>query len=339
MGQKVNPIGFRLGIYRQWDARWYADKEYTKLLHEDLAMRRLIASRLRNAGVARIETERSANQLTVIIQTAKPGIVIGKQGASVDALRDELERISGKKVRVTIHEIKTPELDAKLVAENVASQLEKRIAFRRALKQTIMRTMRAGAKGVKLEVSGRLGGSEMSRREWDRDGRVPLHTLRANIDYGKAEARTTYGRIGVTCWIYKGDYVTATGEPVMSGGPGRETRETVEPARAAAVPARAVAAPAALAEAEPAGPLAAAPEALVEVPAAAEDLALLADTDLSEAEVPEAEEDISETDADADSGEKVEKLPAKKPAVRRRTTLAKKPITGAGKPKSESEED
>src|ERR1035438_1588548 len=235
MGQKVNPIGFRLGIYRQWDARWYADKDYTKLLHEDLAMRRLIGSRLRNAGVARIETERSANQLTVIIQTAKPGIVIGKQGASVDALRDELERISGKKVRVTIHEIKVPELDAKLVAENVASLLEKRIAFRRALKQTIMRTMRAGAKGVKLEVSGRLGGSEMSRREWDRDGRVPLHTLRANIDYGKAEAKTTFGRIGVTCWIYKGDYVTATGEPIMSGGPGREV---VEAARPAAAPER-----------------------------------------------------------------------------------------------------
>ncbi len=238
MGQKVNPIGFRLGIYRQWDSRWYADRDYTKLLHEDLAMRKLIGSRLRNAGVARIETERSANQLTVIIQTAKPGIVIGKQGASVDALRDELERISGKKVRVTIHEIKTPELDAKLVAENVASQLEKRIAFRRALKQTVMRSMRAGAKGVKLEVSGRLGGAEMSRREWDRDGRVPLHTLRANIDYGQAEARTTFGRIGVTCWIYKGDYVTATGEPVMSGGPGRETSDSLELVRAA-VPERA----------------------------------------------------------------------------------------------------
>src|ERR1035437_1130296 len=232
MGQKVNPIGFRLGVYRNWDARWYADKEYTKLLHEDIAMRRLIGSRLRNAGLARIETERSANQLTVIIQTAKPGIVIGKRGASVDALRDELERISGKKVRVTIHEIKTPELDATLVAENVASQLEKRIAFRRALKQTLMRSMRAGAKGVKIQVSGRLGGSEMSRREWDRDGRVPLHTLRANIDYGKAEARTTFGRIGVQCWIYKGDYVTATGEPVMIGGPGREVIEAARPATA-----------------------------------------------------------------------------------------------------------
>ena len=224
MGQKVNPIGFRLGVYRNWDARWYADKDYTKLLHEDIAMRRLISSRLRNAGLARIETERSANQLTVIIQTAKPGIVIGKQGASVDALRDELERISGKKVRVTIHEIKTPELDATLVAENVASQLEKRIAFRRALKQTLMRSMRAGAKGVKIQVSGRLGGSEMSRREWDRDGRVPLHTLRANIDYGKAEARTTFGRIGVQCWLYLGDFVTATGEPIAPGKDRAEDR-------------------------------------------------------------------------------------------------------------------
>ncbi|MDB5068566.1 MAG: rpsC, partial [Chloroflexi bacterium] len=225
MGQKVNPVGFRLGIYRNWDARWYADKDYTKLLHEDLAMRRLITGRLRNAGLARIETECSANQLTIIIQTAKPGIVIGKQGASVDALRDELERISGKKVRVTIHEIKSPETDAKLVAESVASQLEKRIAFRRAIKQSIMRTMRAGAKGVKIQVSGRLGGSEMSRREWDRDGRVPLHTLRANIDYGQAEARTTFGRIGVTCWIYKGDFVTATGEPILPGGDGRGREE------------------------------------------------------------------------------------------------------------------
>ncbi|MEA2615148.1 MAG: small subunit ribosomal protein [Chloroflexota bacterium] len=266
MGQKVNPVGFRLGIYRNWDARWYADKDYTKLLHEDLAMRRLITGRLRNAGLARIETERSANQLTIIIQTAKPGIVIGKQGASVDALRDELERISGKKVRVTIHEIKSPETDAKLVAESVASQLEKRIAFRRAIKQSIMRTMRAGAKGVKIQVSGRLGGSEMSRREWDRDGRVPLHTLRANIDYGQAEARTTFGRIGVTCWIYKGDFVTATGEPILPGGDGRGREEgdgaserprrtpaaRPEAARPAPEPRVAAAAPVAAAPAAPA---------------------------------------------------------------------------------------
>ncbi len=245
MGQKVHPIGFRLGVYRNWDARWYADKDYTALLHEDIAIRRLIGGRLRNAGVARIETERRGNELTVTIQTAKPGIVIGKQGASVDALRDELEKITAKKVRVTIHEIKTPELDAKLVAENVASQLEKRIAFRRALKQTLLRSMRAGAKGVKIQVSGRLGGAEMSRREWDRGGRVPLHTLRANIDYGQSEARTTFGRIGVQAWIYKGDFVTATGEPI-SGTAVREaddsestdSLERAAPAAVAEAPAR-----------------------------------------------------------------------------------------------------
>src|SRR5580658_4100720 len=248
MGQKVNPIGFRLGIYRNWDARWYADKEYTKLLHEDIAMRRLIGSRLRNAGLARIETERSANQLTVIIQTAKPGIVIGKQGASADALRDELERISGKKVRVTIHEIKTPELDATLVAENVASQLEKRIAFRRALKQTLMRSMRAGAKGVRIQVSGRLGGGDMSRREWDRDGRVPLHTLRADIDFGQAEAKTTFGQIGVSAWIYRGDYsepqVTAapppeigSERPAAAGSDAAEVEPDAEPEVAPSAPA------------------------------------------------------------------------------------------------------
>jgi small subunit ribosomal protein S3 len=350
MGQKVNPIGFRLGVYRQWDARWFADKEYTKLLHEDLAMRRLIASRLRNAGVARIETERSANQLTVIIQTAKPGIVIGKQGASVDALRDELERISGKKVRVTIHEIKTPELDARLVAENVASQLEKRIAFRRALKQTVMRSMRAGAKGVKLEVSGRLGGAEMSRREWDRDGRVPLHTLRANIDFGRAEARTTFGRIGVTCWIYKGDYVTATGEPVMIGGPGREVVEAARPAAAIERERRPLAAPAvpdheevpaALAgagggggldvETDLAGPSGA---GAAEEPRAEADL----DLEAAEPEIPEIDEELPDLGGVPEADAKVEKLPAKKPAARRRPAPAKKPAPGA-EPEAEAEED
>ena len=317
MGQKVNPIGFRLGVYRNWDARWYADKEYTKLLHEDLAMRRLIGSRLRNAGVARIETERSANQLTVIIHTAKPGIVIGKQGQSVDALRDELERISGKKVRVTIHEIKTPELDAALVAENVASQLEKRIAFRRALKQTLMRSMRAGAKGAKIQVSGRLGGSEMSRREWDRDGRVPLHTLRANVDYGQAEARTTFGRIGVQAWLYLGDFVTATGEPIPAAG-ARERPEAPAPEpveRTVVIPAQE-------------------PEAEVAVP---EEVPLL-DTEVPDSDgaaiedvIPDEEEAEIEAavgiDVDAESGEKVEKLTPKRAAARRKPAVAKKPST------------
>jgi small subunit ribosomal protein S3 len=317
MGQKVNPIGFRLGIYRNWDARWYADKEYTKLLHEDIAMRRLIGSRLRNAGLARIETERSANQLTVIIQTAKPGIVIGKQGASVDALRDELERISGKKVRVTIHEIKTPELDATLVAENVASQLEKRIAFRRALKQTLMRSMRAGAKGVKIQVSGRLGGSEMSRREWDRDGRVPLHTLRANIDYGKAEARTTFGRIGVQCWLYLGDFVTATGEPIAPGKDraedrGLEDRVPVAPARITEAPAE-----------EPEIVLEVSePEVEIEVPS--EDVV----------EIDEDDEVIAAAGVDpAADGQKVEKLTPKRAPARRKPVAAKKPASVSRAPK------
>jgi small subunit ribosomal protein S3 len=318
MGQKVNPIGFRLGIYRNWDARWYADKDYTKLLHEDIAMRRLIGSRLRNAGLARIETERSANQLTVIIQTAKPGIVIGKQGASVDALRDELERISGKKVRVTIHEIKTPELDATLVAENVASQLEKRIAFRRALKQTLMRSMRAGAKGVKIQVSGRLGGSEMSRREWDRDGRVPLHTLRANIDYGKAEARTTFGRIGVQCWLYLGDFVTATGEPIAAGKDRTEDRG-LEDRVPVAVPRIITEAP--VEEAEVVLEVAE-PDVEIEVPA--EDVV----------EIDEDAEIIAAAGVDpAADGEKVEKLTPKRAPARRKPVVAKKPASVARAPK------
>jgi small subunit ribosomal protein S3 len=336
MGQKVHPIGFRLGVYRNWDARWYADKDYTALLHEDIAIRRLIGGRLRNAGVARIETERRGNELTVTIQTAKPGIVIGKQGASVDALRDELEKITGKKVRVTIHEIKTPELDAKLVAENVASQLEKRIAFRRALKQTLLRSMRAGAKGCKIQVSGRLGGAEMSRREWDRGGRVPLHTLRANIDYGQAEARTTFGRIGVQAWIYKGDFVTATGEPISgasvresddgesSEGLERAVAETPVRARAAAAAAE----PAAVAVLEEA-------PAAIEAPATDADAETDTDTDSADAAV------VAAVGAIPEDGAKVEKLAshrkapaaAKKPAGRApakpaaRKPAAKKPAS------------
>ncbi len=321
MGHKVNPIGFRLGVYRNWEARWYADKEYTKLLHEDLAMRRLINSRLRNAGLARIETERSANQLTVVIQTAKPGIVIGKQGASVDALRDELERITGKKVRVTIHEIKNPEMDAKLVAENVAGQLEKRIAFRRAIKQSIMRTMRAGARGVRIQVSGRLGGSEMSRREWDRDGRVPLHTLRANIDYGVAEARTTFGRIGVQVWIYKGDFVTATGEPIPADGAQRTPRDEEDGGAAPQRPARPVASTpvvAAAPEPELETPIAEAAPELVE---AAADVTVDAETD-TDAEA-ETDDDTEAVTVPEDS----EVAPKRVPVKSKKATAARKPTT------------
>jgi small subunit ribosomal protein S3 len=194
-----------LGTFRPWEANWFAtEKDYTKLLHEDLDMRRLILSRLRNAGIARIETERSSNaQMTVTIHTAKPGIVIGKGGASVDQLREDLEKRFGNRVRISIQEIKQPELDAQLVAENIASQIERRISHRRAMKQSVLRTMRAGAKGVRIAMAGRLRGGEMARRESDREGKVPLHTLRADIKFGRATARTTYGVIGVKCWIYK----------------------------------------------------------------------------------------------------------------------------------------
>src|SRR5207244_2953975 len=228
MGHKVHPNGFRLGVYRNWEAKWFApDKEFKPLLLEDVRLRRMLMTRLKNAGVARIETERSSSALTITLHTAKPGIVIGKGGTSVDQLRDELEKITGKRVRVTIQEIKKPELAAQLVAENVAAQLEKRIAFRRAIKQSLMKTLGAGAQGGKSRVKGRLGGSEMARVEWNREGRVPLHTLKADIDFGQTEAKTTFGRIGVSAWVYTGNFPTeappkpqaAVEEPVESGVP------------------------------------------------------------------------------------------------------------------------
>ena len=205
MGHKVHPNAFRLGVFRPWEANWFANpKDYTKMLHEDLEMRRIILGRLRNAGIAKIETERSSNaQLTVTIHTAKPGIVIGKGGSSVDQLREDLEKRFGNRVRISIQEIKQPELDAQLVAENIASQIERRISYKRAMKQAILRTMRAGAKGIRLYAGGRLRGAEMARRENDREGRVPLHTLRADIDFGRATAKTTFGAIGIKVWIYK----------------------------------------------------------------------------------------------------------------------------------------
>jgi len=205
LGHKVHPNAFRLGVFRPWEANWFANpKDYTNMLHEDLEMRRIILSRLRNAGIAKIETERSSNaQLTVTIHTAKPGIVIGKGGSSVDQLREDLEKRFGNRVRISIQEIKQPELDAQLVAENIASQIERRISYKRAMKQSILRTMRAGAKGIRLYAGGRLRGAEMARREQDREGRVPLHTLRADIDFGRATAKTTFGAIGIKVWIYK----------------------------------------------------------------------------------------------------------------------------------------
>src|SRR2546422_10379384 len=199
MGHKVHPNGFRLGVYRNWEAKWFApDKEFKPLLLEDVRLRRMLMTRLKNAGVARIETERSSSALTITLHTAKPGIVIGKGGTSVDQLRDELEKITGKRVRVTIQEIKKPELAAQLVAENGAAQLEKRIAFRRASQQSLMKAMRAGAQGVKIRVKGRLGGSEMARVEWNREGRGALPTLKAPIHFGPNQGKTTVGRSGVS---------------------------------------------------------------------------------------------------------------------------------------------
>ncbi len=208
-------------MFRPWEANWFANpKDYTKMLHEDLAMRTAILARLRNAGIAKIETERSSNaQLTVTIHTAKPGIVIGKGGSSVDQLREDLEKRFGNRVRISIQEIKQPELDAQLVAENIASQIERRISYKRAMKQAILRTMRAGAKGVRIYCGGRLRGAEMARREWDREGRVPLHTLRADIDFGRATAKTTFGAIGVKCWIYKDQITPKARLPISDGAP------------------------------------------------------------------------------------------------------------------------
>src|SRR5437764_3893097 len=232
MGHKVHPNGFRLGVYRNWEAKWFApDKEFKPLLLEDVRLRRMLMTRLKNAGVARIETERSSSALTITLHTAKPGIVIGKGGTSVDQLRDELEKITGKRVRVTIQEIKKPELSAQLVAENVAAQLEKRIAFRRAIKQSLMKTMRAGAQGVKIRVKGRLGGSEMARVEWNREGRVPLHTLKADIDFGQTEAKTTFGRIGVSAWVFTGNFPTEA--PVKPPVAAEESAESGVPVAAA----------------------------------------------------------------------------------------------------------
>lgn len=205
MGQKISPTGFRLGVIRDWDAKWYADKDYTALLHEDLKVRDYLEKTLKGSGVSRIEIERAANNIRINIHTSKPGMVIGKGGAGVEHLRKNIDKLTGKKTNLNIIEIKNPELDAYLVAESIASQLARRVAFRRAMKQAIFRTMRAGAKGIKVSCSGRLGGSEMARNETYNEGTVPLQTLRADIDYGFVEAHTTYGRIGIKVWIYKGE--------------------------------------------------------------------------------------------------------------------------------------
>ncbi|HEU4949720.1 MAG TPA: 30S ribosomal protein S3 [Candidatus Deferrimicrobiaceae bacterium] len=205
MGQKTHPFGFRLGIIKTWRSRWYSEKEYAPQLQEDLRIRGFVKGRLNHAGVSSVEIERRSNRINVLISTARPGIVIGKKGAEIENLKTEIQKLTPKEVSINILEIRRPETDGQLTAENVAMQLERRVAFRRAMKKTVLSSMKLGAKGIKIQVSGRLGGAEMSRTEWYREGRVPLHTLRADIDYGFAEARTTYGIIGVKVWIYKGE--------------------------------------------------------------------------------------------------------------------------------------
>ncbi|MBD3237664.1 MAG: 30S ribosomal protein S3 [Candidatus Eisenbacteria bacterium] len=218
MGQKTNPIGFRLGVVRNWDSRWYSTREYDKLIEEDLMIKRYIRTRLQNSGVSQIIIERSANRVDVTIHTSKPGMVIGKSGAQVNAVRDELQKVTGKEVFLDIKSIDNPDLDARLVAENVARQLEMRVAFRRAMKKTLSSVMRSGAQGVKIRCSGRLGGAEMARREEYREGRIPLHTLRADIDYAQSTAFTTYGTVGVKVWIFHGEVIGNEGREMPTGG-------------------------------------------------------------------------------------------------------------------------
>ena len=205
MGQKVNPIGFRLGVIKTWDSKWYAKADYAKLLHEDLKLKAFLKKKLYHSGVSKIEIERAANKAKINIYTARPGLIIGKKGSEVETLKKELAKLTSNEIYLNIIEVRKPELDAQLVAENVALQLERRIAFRRAMKKSVTSSLKFGAKGIRITCSGRLGGAEMSRTEWYREGRVPLHTLRADIDYGFAEAKTTYGLIGVKVLIFKGE--------------------------------------------------------------------------------------------------------------------------------------
>jgi small subunit ribosomal protein S3 len=262
VGHKIHPTGFRVGVIYDWQGKWYADRNYSELLHEDLRIRNLISRTLGDASISKVEIERNANQASVTIHTAKPGIVIGRGGQKVEELRTRLEKLTSRRVRVNISEIRQPELDAYLVARSVADQLQRRVAHRRAIKQAVQRTMQRGAKGVKIRVAGRLGGSEMSRNETEKDGRIPLHTLRADIDYGLAEAHTTFGRIGVKVWIYKGDILppprkspVAEETPADEGGPAPEVEQPPAPVMPVAPPAPPMVAEAASVEAVAAEPV------------------------------------------------------------------------------------
>ncbi len=285
MGQKVHPNGFRLGYIYDWKSKWYADKNYTELLHEDLGIRNKIKEMLPDAGISRVEIERNANQVTVSINTARPGIVIGRGGQRVDELRTNLEKLTGRKLRVNISEIRVPEIEAPLVARAVAEQIERRVSHRRAIKQAAGRAMQRGAQGVRIRVAGRLGGADMSRTEQERQGRVPLHTLKADVDYGTSEAKTTLGRIGVKVWIYKGDKIA-------------EERDRARAAAQAAAAEEAAVADAAEGEAP----------AVAEGAAAAEGAAPAATE--ADAEAPAAEAPAAEAAAEAPAEPAAKKSPA-----------------------------
>ncbi len=212
MGQKTHPKGFRLGVIEYWDSRWYAARDYATLLHDDLKLRNFLKTRLYHAGISKIEIERAANKAKINIYTARPGIVIGKKGAEIEKLKSELAKRTSYEIFINIHEVRRPDIDGQLVAENIALQLERRVAFRRALKEAVARAMRMGAQGVRVQAAGRLGGNEIARTEWYRDGRVPLHTLRADVSYGRVDAKTTYGTIGVKAWVFRGEVLTKDDE-------------------------------------------------------------------------------------------------------------------------------
>ena len=234
MGQKVNPIGFRLGVIRSWDSKWYEEKNYAKWLHEDIHLREYVKKKLGQAGISKVEIERAASKVKVNVHTARPGIVIGKRGAGIEQIKKELQQFTQNEVFLNIVEVRKAETDAQLVAENITTQLERRIAFRRAMKKAIQTAQKFGAKGIRVACSGRLGGAEMARYEWYREGRVPLHTLRADIDYGFAEAKTTYGKIGCKVWIFRGEVLPesaaeAKKAPEKRGAPARATTPGATP--------------------------------------------------------------------------------------------------------------
>ncbi|HEY83459.1 MAG TPA: 30S ribosomal protein S3 [Dehalococcoidia bacterium] len=344
MGRKVHPIGFRIGIIQDWQAKWYADTNYAQILQEDLKLRQAIQSKYADAAISLVEIDHQAKEVAVTIHTARPGIVIGRGGQRVDELSSHLEKLIGKKVRLNIQEIRQPELDANLVARTIADQIERRIAYRRAMKQAIFRTMQAGAKGIRVSCSGRLGDAEIARRQTMHEGQVPLHTLRADIDYGFAEAHTTLGRIGVKVWIYKGEILPEPKEVEVEEAPAEAiaspTAEEIAPVTAAeeklAEP-EAVETAEAVAEAVPEAPAEAAPEEKPAKPARRKAKETTAEEKPAEP-VAEAAEAVAEAAPEAPAEAPPEEKPAK--VVRRRSKkAATEETTAEAKPEVEEEKD